>query len=661
MRLFIKILKIQFLIATCYLLAPFSIYSQKPTISDLQYSDSLKIEKLQLVASNLFMNDNNACTEKLLEALSISQKRGFNFKTVELMYSIGKVYDYMNLFDQAEIYYKKAYKIANQYNNDSYFAIISNNLGILYKRQGLSKKSLELYMQAIKSKPSNYMALINIGNIYSEWKDFTKAEQYFRKAYELLKGDSSELCMDAYIELAKANFKRFNLNNAQKYLNEGILIAREKKYFDKELQFKYFLSVLNDSLGNKIQALNSLQQLADEAIRRNNTQLAIQSFSSISNIYNEIKQNDKSIKYNIESYLLADSLNLITSKKELIKKIAEFYEKQGEYKLALSYQKQLDEINDSLFNIEKFKVTSELIFKNETSEQDKENLILQYKLNYNRQLFLYAVAFLSIFLILGIIQFLLFLRIRRLNSSLKDQVSIVKNKTEELKILNKRLNRTFSIIGHDLRSQISSVISFFDYLEIVQFHSFDPEQLKMAQSTQRDALNVLDLLENLLNWGMVQSQIISSEVNTFSIKAIFEKVEEYIRYRTEQKGISFITEMNYNGVCHGDSNMIYTVLRNLVANAIKFTPSGGQITLSSRTEDTSVIFELKDTGVGMNQEVINKIFNRRESFTSHGTNNEMGSGLGLGVCIDFIELHHSHMIVKSEIGKGTSISFSLQK
>jgi signal transduction histidine kinase/Tfp pilus assembly protein PilF len=606
------------------------------------------------------MYDNKACTEKLLEALAISQERVFNHKTVELMYSIGKVYDYMNQFDQAENYYKKACKIASQNNDNSYFSIISNNLGILYKRQGLSKKSMEQYMQAIKSKPSNYIAFINIGNIYSEWKNLSKAEQYYSKAYELLKGDSSEQSTDAYIELAKVNLKRYNSHNAQKFLNEGILIAQKKKYYDKELQFKYYISILNDSLGNKIQAINSLQQLADEAVRRNNTQLAIQSFSSLSNIYKEIKQNDKSIKYNIESYLLADSLNLITSKKELIKKIAEFYEKQGEYKLALSYQKQLDEINDSLFNIEKFKVTSELIFKNETSEQDKENLILQYKLNYNRQLFLYAIVFLSIFLVLGIIQFLLFLRIRGLNSSLKNQVSIVKNKTEELEILNKQLNRTFSIIGHDLRSQISSIISFFDYLEVIQFNSFESEQLKMAQSTQLDALNVLDLLENLLNWGKVQSQIISSEVNTFSTKVIAEKVEGYIRNRAEQKGVSFITDISYGGVCHGDSNMIYTVFRNLVANSLKFTPSGGQITLSSRKDDTLVIFEIKDTGIGMSQEVIKKIFYRRESFTSQGTNNELGSGLGLGICMDFLELHQSKLIVKSEIGKGTSISFSLQ-
>jgi signal transduction histidine kinase len=252
------------------------------------------------------------------------------------------------------------------------------------------------------------------------------------------------------------------------------------------------------------------------------------------------------------------------------------------------------------------------------------------------------------------------LRIRGLNFSLKNQVAIVKKKTEELEIVNKRLNRIFSIIGHDLRSQISSIISFFDYLEVVQFNSFQPEQLKMAQSTQRDALNVLDLLENLLTWGKAKSQGSNIVENTFSIQVIAEKVEEYIRHRSEQKGVSFTTNIYYGGVCHGDSNMIYTVFRNLVANSLKFTPTGGQIILSSKKENSLVNFEIKDTGIGMSQEVIQKIFYMRESFTSQGTNYELGSGLGLGVCIEFIEIHHSKIIVKSEIGKGTSISFSLQ-
>jgi two-component system sensor histidine kinase/response regulator len=652
---------ISLFIITSYFLAPLTLCSQETFTAKSYRLDSVKIEELQLIASNLFMFDNAGCTEKLIEALEIAQKRNLLYKNVELLYSIGKVYDYMNQYDTAEDYYKKACEVSIKIKDDSYFSVISNRLGILYKRQGLSKKSMAQYMQAIKTKPTNYLAFINIGEIYNEWNKSLKADQYFSKAYELLKGDSSEQSAEAYIELGKTYLKLNNTNKAHKFLNEGILIARKKKYQNKELSFKYYLSVLYDSLGNKTQAINSLQQVSDEALKNNNLEVAVLSLSSLSNLYKEIKQNDKSIEYNIESYILADSLNLQTSKKELIRKIAEFYEKQGEYKLALSYQKQMDELNDSLFNIEKFKITSELIFRNETSEQDKENLILQYKLNYNRKLFLYATVFLTIFLILLVIQFLLFLRIRGLNSSLKKQVAIVKKKTEELEIVNKRLNRTFSIIGHDLRSQTSSIISFFDYLEVVQFDSFQPEQLKMAQSTQRDALNVLDLLENLLNWGKSQqSQVISSGDNTFSIKVIAEKVEEYIRHRAEQKGVSFITELSYDGVCHGDSNMIYTVFRNLVANSLKFTPYGGQITLSSRKEESVVVFELKDTGIGMSKEVINKVFFQRESYTSHGTNNELGSGLGLGVCIDFIEHHQSKLIVQSEIGKGTSISFILK-
>lgn len=661
MKLFVKKYKFHSFLLTCCLLAPLFLIAQNQNIDDQNQEDSVKIDRLQKNASNLFMIDNQKCLENLQEALTISQKKNNTLKNIELIFSIGKVYDYMNQFDLAEEYYSKACEIAFALNNDSYFSAISNNLGVLYKRQGLSKKSFDQYMRAIKSKPSNVLTFINIGNIYTEWKNKTKAKQYYQKAYEMMKGDSSEQTINAYLELGKVYLNQSEFEDSKRFLKEGVQIAQKKGSREKESLLKYYLAVLNDSLGNKKLALTTLQQISDEAIKENNTQLAILSLSSLSNIYKELKQNDKNIKSNIESFLLADSLKLLTSKKELVRKISDFYEKRGDYKQALTYQKQLERLNDSLFDIEKYKVASELIFKSETSEQDKENLILQYKLNYNKKLFLYAVVFLSIFAILLIIEFLLFLRIRGLNSSLKDQMSIVKNKTEELKIINKRLNRTFSIIGHDLRSQISSIISFFDYLEVVQFDSFQPEQLKMAESTQRDALNVLDLLENLLSWGKAQSQELNTVENTFSINVIAEKVGEYIRHRAEQKNVHFLTNIGYGGVCHGDSNMIYTILRNLVANSLKFTPPDGQIILSTLEVDSFIVFELKDTGIGMSQEIIDKIFNKRESYTSHGTNNELGSGLGLGVCLDFIEHHQSKLIVKSEVGKGTSMSFILRQ
>jgi len=655
-----KIIILIILIA-CYLIAPVTLCAKIPigTI-DFRKNDSLQIENLQQTAANLFMIDNSKCVEKLTEALAIAQKNNNTLKIIELNYSIGKVYDYLNQFDLAENYYNKACEIAFSMDNSSYFSSVSKTFDILSFHKGTSKESFERYLKSIKAGPNNMISFIYIGNIYYDLKNKNKAEQYYRKAYEMMQTDSSEASLNAYLELGKVFLNQSEFKKSQRVLDEGILIAQKINSHDKELLFKYYLSLLNDSLGNKIQALTSLQQISDQAIKEKNHQITILSLFSLANIYNEVKKNDQKIKSNIESYLLSDSLNFITSKRDLVKKVSEFYEKQGDYKNALVYHKQLERLNDSLYSIEKYRVTSELIFKNETSAQEKENLILQYKLDYNKKLFLYAAAFLTIFFILLIIEFLLFLKIRKLNFDLHDQIAIVKRKTEELEAVNQRLNRTFSIIGHDLRAQISSIISFFDYLEVVQFDSFEPEQLKMAESTQRDALNVLDLLENLLSWGKAQSQNSIVTENTFSIKVIFEKVEEYIRHRAEQKNVKFKTNASYTGVCYGDSNMIYTVFRNLIANSLKFTPSGGEITLSSREENDFVIFEISDTGIGMSPDVIQKIFYKRESYTSHGTNNEIGSGLGLGVCIDFIEQHRSKLIVSSEVDKGTTMSFFLR-
>ena len=166
-------------------------------------------------------------------------------------------------------------------------------------------------------------------------------------------------------------------------------------------------------------------------------------------------------------------------------------------------------------------------------------------------------------------------------------------------------------------------------------------------------------MQNLLEWSRSQTGRTSYNPQVVSLSLLLDTARESTVYMAEQKNITLTTEMDSNVSLFVDKDMINTVIRNLITNAIKFTPVGGTIKLKTQAHDDNVTITVVDTGTGMEKSMVDKLFRINEKVSLPGTNNEPGTGLGLILCKEYIDKHGGSITVESEVGKGSSFTVTI--
>jgi len=230
---------------------------------------------------------------------------------------------------------------------------------------------------------------------------------------------------------------------------------------------------------------------------------------------------------------------------------------------------------------------------------------------------------------------------------------------KRLKELNVTKDKFFSIIAHDLKSSLGG---FKNMLEIMDENYDDfgeNEKKEVIFELNNSSRNVYNLLENLLNWANSQSGRIKFTPEMNDINEIISKCTSLLSGYAQSKKISLVTDLKDIGKILIDSNMIYTVVRNLISNAIKFTREDGVIKIFSYKTKDFIVVSVNDNGVGMEKEIMDMLFRLDLQQSSIGTANEKGTGLGLILCKEFVEKHDGTMHVDSEPGKGSTFSFTI--
>lgn len=253
------------------------------------------------------------------------------------------------------------------------------------------------------------------------------------------------------------------------------------------------------------------------------------------------------------------------------------------------------------------------------------------------------------------------IQLREINSLLDAKNDELDEKNKELSATNAAKDRMFSIIAHDLRGPVGNFKTVLNMLlEHGDYFSKEKTQ-EMLEMLQEVANSTFNLLENLLQWSRSQRDDLLFEPETIVLKDIVGNAFELLQSNAKQKNISLIHTIADDFEMVADKNMITTVIRNLVSNAIKFTKEKGKIEIFAGINNDSVEVTVKDNGVGMEKEVIEKIFSENRQYTTNGTNNEKGSGLGLPLCKEFIKKHNGTLWAESEPDKGSRFTFRLPK
>lgn len=248
---------------------------------------------------------------------------------------------------------------------------------------------------------------------------------------------------------------------------------------------------------------------------------------------------------------------------------------------------------------------------------------------------------------------------RRLGSITRDITKLredhrkINNQNKELEKLNAAKDKFFSIIAHDLRSPFNGLIGLSDYILNQQENLTFNELQEMLMSFNESTSNLYKLLNNLLSWASTQTGTLEFNPMKIALQSVCYDTIKLSRESARSKKIELITNYpNKDIIVEVDPDLINTVVRNLLSNAIKFTPKGGKIIFECiEKTDNYVTVMIKDNGIGMNKEVMDSLFKIDKNHTRKGTYNEKGTGLGLLLCKEFVEMHGGKIWVESTLIK----------
>jgi len=592
----------------------------------------------------------------------------------------GKAKNYLNQYNEAIQLLDIALKLCTSTHNSSLSWELNNDIGEVYSSKGDYVNALKSYVEGLriaerdKEKENIAKSNSSIAIILKNQKDYREAIGYLEKSLGIWRElNNSQNITRTIINIAgnlallgEYDKSLENLLQAEKYASEikdtsllsDITISIANIYSYKS-DFKHSEKYYLKGVALK-QSLNDKRGLA---IIYNNMCVFYLNNSSYT-------KGEQYAKLALENAKLSNLQNIQMAS---FKSLSYVYSKQKKFEDAYVNQSSYIRHKDSLFTIQKSEQLAEIKAKYEAEKKEQQIKILESE-NQIKEIMIRQGNFVRNTLIGGIIIFiLLFILIlrayrekKRINTLLEDKNNLIEqqkldlsSKNTELNNVNSTKDRLFSIIAHDLRSPMSSMEGLSGIIRQLLSSGKTEKLDAVALHIDKTVNRLNSLLDNLLNWSLSQINGLHVNPEIIYIKKVVLYSVEIQKSALEAKKITLNVDIDDDLKVFADQNMLRTVIRNLISNAIKFTPSNGFINISASFDNGLVRVSVKDSGIGISFEKLNTIFEINSTKISAGTDGEKGTGLGLTLCRDFIALNNGNIGIKSENGKGTEVFFSL--
>lgn len=563
-------------------------------------------------------------------------------------------------------YGETALKLAVKIKWKKGIALANNNLGVCQwvltdydKAINYFYKSLITY-QELKNQNGISGAFNNIGLVYIEMKKYNSAFTYFNEAYKINKKSGNKILMV------------YNLNNialnyyVQKKYDEAL------KYYNKSKKLNLLMNDLN-GLGysySKIGKINSDQKNYTKSL--DNLKKALASFDTgqTYNIGNTHLETGITY-YKIALANLKDKENLLAKSSEHLNNAIQLFSEAGiqdrlsacylelykttkaqeKYKLALNYFEKYNALQDSLFSNESKNKLTNLQSIREIDLRDKQIEIQKLKINNDSKKVYFLVIVMFFVAILFVLFFYLYISKRSTNRLLID-------KNREISNINKQKDKFFSIIAHDLRGPFSGFLGLSELLA-EDIDNMDKEEIQFAAVNMKNSAHNLNrLLDNLLEWSRMEQGLIPFIPKKHNLLKAVNESTATLQNTADKKNIRIETAIDESSKIYADYHILQSVIRNILANAIKFTPRDGIIKIQGKQETNNTIFSICDTGIGMDAKMLENIFQLDVKNNRKGTEDEPSSGLGLILCKEFTEKHGGKIWIESKVDKGSCFYFS---
>ncbi|MBK7867488.1 MAG: tetratricopeptide repeat protein [Ignavibacteriales bacterium] len=544
-----------------------------------------------------------------------------------------------------------------------------NNIGLVYWRKGDIENSYSYYMKALEVRQAcrdNYgivTTVNNIGLIYQRMRYYELAEETIRSALQIsdsIKYEAGRIY--SLRRLSSLYLEQNKFDQAAKYLDE-ILVSYKKRNEKSGLaQIYNDFGLIQEKKNNLQGAREFYQQSRDRAHDINDK--FIESFALLNlGRVNRLSKNDGAgLSSLVKAKELAEKGAFSSVLRDIYLELSKLFEETGDAKEALFYLNKHVSLKDSLLNETVLSSVGEMRIRYEIEKSEETEKHLQTEVETQNKITLFLSIF-TILILIGIIGLVyLFLRQKKLgkllelnNQEMERVNAQLRVSNDELMIANETKNKLFAIIAHDLKSPFVSVLGFAEILkeeaDLISNKSLSEYSDKILSASYK----LVDLVNNLTGWALVQRNLIKVNATDFEISEVCAKVIKEASLNLELKDITTTTSLEVPSLIHADPEMISVIVRNLLANAIKFTNKGGNIDVTGLIINDKYQLTVSDDGVGMTEEQTESVLTGGTTISTYGTSNEKGTGLGLSVSRDFILQNKGDLKISSVPGQGKQV------
>jgi signal transduction histidine kinase len=580
-------------------------------------------------------HDYEKSMDAFIRALTLEETMKLQRQQVFTYLGISQIYFDAADYNKCADFLEQALHANESQKNDELLVYILNKLGNVNTLRGRVDEAFANFQEVLNhennigDKAIRAEALFSLGKLRTLQGKLDEALNYHKQALQLTRSISDR-------------------SREARSLNEIGELYRKMKNSEK-------------ALANHVVALEIRQSLKDK-------KGIAESFNNIGALYLEQKNTQRAVA-NLE--LALDAGREAQDQNQIRKSydyLNQCYKAAGDYKRALEYAELHAAITDFIQHEKNerqiLETENRYLIEQHEAQIDKleiERAQKERELEAQRQLRNLLISIIALGALVIILTLYLYIVKRKTNKTLAAANLKIGQQNVQLVELNATKDKFFSIISHDLKGPLNSLTSFSGLL-INHTDSLSKEEIQMlAKDLDKSVKNLFGLLENLLEWSRSQTGNIEYKPEEFDINTLLDLNIELLKAQAQSKSITLRNSNTTPTHVHAHKNSVNTVVRNLISNAIKFTPKNGEIVLNIDSNGSETIVSVSDNGVGMSDDIIRKLFRLDTKHTTKGTSEEKGTGLGLILCKEFIDKNGGRIWVSSAVNKGSTFYFALPR
>jgi signal transduction histidine kinase/DNA-binding response OmpR family regulator len=628
------------------------------------------------------MGENDSALLYYEKGIEITEQEGLMEESARIYQNMGMLFRKIGEYNQALIYYQKSLKLSQETGCKVDIQKAYNGLGIIYQEQKNMPRAIENYQECLKineeldNKRGIASTYHNIGLIYRQLNDLDKSIEYLEKSKNYFEGlDDKRWLIRTYNSLGLVYKDLNELEKAKQYLTDGLILAKQLNLKEDIVSSQVNLGNIYKLQGEFVPAMDYYNKALNILGQHQNLTLLASIYFNIGSLHNNFGDYSTGKQWCTKAYDLAKKYNFLEEEMLSCECLNASYKNLGNLTLAYDYLKKFYAARDTL---RKFKNEEEVNRLEMLYAFDKQHLAdslameeqkLIQEFTYQKQLNQERMARnTSIYFVIGLLIFaiLLFSRLyitRKTNRKLAEKNKIIEYEKQRAEESERAKEQFFNNVSHEFRTPLTLILGPLD--KIMQKVTNPEFKLELGM-VQRNALRLHNMINELLNLYKLESGTVKLNAKKDDIGQFVYRYVQSFEPLAKQKNInlSFKADSELLEI-YFDSEKMEKVLSNLLSNAFKFVDSGGNVVVSvltySNQIDTSkgVLISVSDDGIGIPPEKINNVFDRFYQVDESLSRNYEGTGIGLSLTKELVELHHGWIKAESKEGKGATFTFFL--